>query len=175
MKKILLCVILLFSLNAANAQPFSASEMISYCNCKTFQCFHDYVITKGCTYDSYKTEERFTNYIFYTDKYDYYSEGGNGFKMYGMILFRLINASPLRNISYTTCNKGNYTNLLAQFKKLGFAEVGTLPDNAGLTIKYRSKAYPNSMMQIGVTKQSTNEGVAYVSYGIDFFTNYAWE
>ena len=166
MKRIFLLLSLLTAAQHAFAQYLTANEMIAKIDCKTFNCFNDFIIAKHFSYSSTHKNESFgTLYLFLCD--DYETSGDQSIKIPNTAIISLDKSRT--GVGFRTASKSYYTKLLNEFKEKGYRALSTHPSGQSVDTDYESDRFPAIKLMVRVDRLD-KEGTKFTSY--DFELSY---
>jgi hypothetical protein len=140
-------------------QTVNFSDLLEKSKCKSFECFNDFITTKGFSLS--ESNEKF--YLFMSDKkFPTTSTPSVTTKNTAIILFGTDGSTKTGT---RTAVKSHYDDLLKQIKAIGFISTKTENIENGVIVHYKLKSNPKISVAIQ-TDQLEKEGVKWTSYDI---------
>ncbi len=159
MRKILLVITLLYGSNFAKAQNLTVDELIAKANCKSFECFNEFIVPVGFSFIGAEDKDEFSVYKYSTQEN---SPQNN-------VTYILFKSKRMSDIEYHTTDRRQYLEFLAGVKKFGFDVLKTVNNDHLITTTYQSKQYPKTDLYISVVSEEFN-GKKWTEYRIRIFT-----
>ena len=161
MKKIYVFLILIPL--ASFGQKISFSELLEKSNCKSFECFNDFITDKGFSFYGAEESEGTTMYIFTSDiEFSSTTEPNLVTKNICLIGF---NESNCQVAGLRTVVKPYYEELLKQIKSNGFFYSNTTKDEFGVHMNYILKSNPKILIIVSL-EPIEKEGLKFTEYAI---------
>lgn len=158
----LLTAFLTFGISAF-CQKLTISEMIDKTSCKTFNCFGNFVTTKGFSFYQVLDIENLKYYSYLSEEQ---AESSHNTKNTTSITIP-VDGGNERRVSMTTNDRIYYSELIKQMTAKGFIEKSSeTTDDGKLRVIYNSKLYKNFSIKILIQKLTT-EGYSWTNYDIE--------
>lgn len=157
MKKVIILFLLSLLISRANSQTISADELVKTFNCRSFDCYNDFLINKNFIFDS-STVIKGSEWVLSSFSKDKKFSGQQA-KHGEHFVFCLEKDGASLFLKLTTTNESLYKELYNRFKEIGFQQLSTETVNRGdklwgiegVETYYKSDRYSNMLLKIRVT------------------------